>query len=379
MNSQVQIEHRDLIAQIYESVMDQNGFQQFIDKLEQDFKLKSVTMVIRHSMTHDVKGLWLTGITQEWQQKYVLEYAKDDMLARHIMISPIANFYASNIDLQHLDNFMETAFFKEWIIPQGIMCAAGAVIVNEDNWLTQIIVQRGFEHPPFTQDELSQLNLLIPHLQRATQMRQRFIELQVGQNFLVGGLDVLAMPTFLLDESGMVAHSNESAKNLLKSQTHLWLHNTYLRTDNSDITRQLNVEIFNAIEVSRGKDIELNNVILLPRVGIMPLMLLISPVHRAGSPAPLGGALLFAFDPLTTPQITVDLVCQLFSLSKGEAKLAIALCEGKTLEDIATTHGTSIHTIKTQLKNAFLKTGTKRQSELVSLLLASPAYFLTVK
>jgi DNA-binding CsgD family transcriptional regulator len=210
-------------------------------------------------------------------------------------------------------------------------------------------------------------------------MRQRFIELQVGQNFLVGGLDVLAMPTFLLNEYGMVAHLNESAKNLLETHSNLWMHNKYLRTNINETTKLLNLEIFNAIEVSRGKNIDLNSTILLPRAGAMPLMLLISPVHRAGTSTPLGGALLFAFDPLTTPKITVDLVCKLFSLSKGEAKLAIALCEGKTLEDIALENGTSIHTVKSQLKNTFLKTGTKRQSELVSLLLASPAYFLAAK
>ena len=36
----------------------------------------------------------------------------------------------------------------------------------------------------------------------------------------------------------------------------------------------------------------------------------------------------------------------------------------------------SPHTIRTQLKSVFLKTGTNRQSELVALLLASPAYFI---
>jgi DNA-binding CsgD family transcriptional regulator len=108
-------------------------------------------------------------------------------------------------------------------------------------------------------------------------------------------------------------------------------------------------------------------------------MLMIAPLQLAG-PAPThGAALLFAFDPEATPSVTVDLVRRLFALSEAEAELSVALCCGKTLDDVATQRGTSINTIKSQLKSIFLKTGTKRQSELVSLLLASPAYFLAQK
>jgi DNA-binding CsgD family transcriptional regulator len=106
---------------------------------------------------------------------------------------------------------------------------------------------------------------------------------------------------------------------------------------------------------------------------------MIAPLPLADSLQTHGGALLFAFDPEATPNVTVDLIRRLFALSEAEAELSAALCCGKTLDDVASQRGTSINTIKSQLKSIFLKTGTKRQSELVSLLLASPAYFLAQK
>ena len=115
---------------------------------------------------------------------------------------------------------------------------------------------------------------------------------------------------------------------------------------------------------------------MLPRNERMPLMLMMSPLRLAGEPPIQGAALLFIFDPEATPALTKDLVRKLFSLSEAEAELAVALCGGNTSDDIAKERGTSINTVKSQLKSIFLKTGTKRQSELVSLLLASPAYFL---
>jgi DNA-binding CsgD family transcriptional regulator len=355
------------------------GFQAFIEMLTEVFRLKAATMIIRHTETQEVKGLWLCGVAKKWLESYSLDYAREDMLAQHIMTSPITHFYASNLDVPDSDRFAETRFYNEWIVPQGVAYAAGAVVLQEGAWLTQLILQRGPLNPPFAREEMEQLNQLAPHLQRALQMRQRFAELQLGQNFLAGGLDVLAMPTLLFNEYGLVAHYNRSAALLLNDRSSLRLDDGHLQTQDSATTRKLSLEITNAIRASRGHGSDLNSVVLLKRADHLPLMLMIAPLPLADSLQTHGGALLFAFDPEATPNVTVDLIRRLFALSEAEAELSAALCCGKTLDDVASQRGTSINTIKSQLKSIFLKTGTKRQSELVSLLLASPAYFLAQK
>ena len=301
------------------------------------------------------------------------------MLAQHIMTSPIAHFYASNLDVPNADRFAETRFYNEWAVPQGVAYAAGAVVIQEGAWLTQLFLQRAPLHTPFAREEIDQFNQMVPHLQRAIQMRQRFAELQLGQNFLAGGLDVLAMPTLLFDEYGLVAQYNRSAAVLLNDRGSMRLDNGHLQTQDKVTTRKLSLEIGKAIRASRGDGSDLNSVVLLHRADHLPLMLMIAPLRLSGSTPTHGAALLFAFDPEATPSVTVDLVRRLFALSDAEAELSVALCCGKTLDDVATERGTSINTIKSQLKSIFLKTGTKRQSELVSLLLASPAYFLAQK
>ncbi|MDB5761548.1 MAG: helix-turn-helix transcriptional regulator [Herminiimonas sp.] len=369
----------DLLGNLYEAVMAPTGFQAFIEAFRENFRLKAVTMVIRHAETHEVKGLWLCGVTKEWLESYALDYAREDMLARHIMTSPIAHFYASNLDVPDPELFSKTRFYREWVVPQGVAYAAGAVVLQEGAWLTQLILQRAPHHAPFTREEMERLNQLVPHLQRAIQMRQRFAELQFDQNFLAGGLDVLAMPTLLFDEYSRVAHHNRSAAALLSAGSGLRMDNGHLQTSDPALTRKLNLEIGNAIRASRGDASELDGVVLLPRTDHMPLMLMIAPLRMANRSPAQGAALLFAFDPETTPAITADLVRRLFALSEAEAELSIALCCGKTLDDVAGERGTSINTVKSQLKSIFGKTGTKRQADLVSLLLASPAYFLAQK
>jgi DNA-binding CsgD family transcriptional regulator len=60
-------------------------------------------------------------------------------------------------------------------------------------------------------------------------------------------------------------------------------------------------------------------------------------------------------------------------LSAAEARLVSALSGGGTLVEAAEKLGISPNTAKTQLASAFSKTGTTRQSELISLVSALPA------
>ncbi|MES2025296.1 MAG: helix-turn-helix transcriptional regulator [Pseudomonadota bacterium] len=370
--------NHDLLGHLYDGVMAPIGFQLFIEKLVEVFDLKAVTMVIRHVETQEVKSLWLAGITRQWVESYSLEYARDDVLAQHIMTAPIANFYASNLDVSLPASFPGTRFYNEWLAPQGVAFAAGAVVLQEGPWVTQLILQRAPQHAPFEREEMEHLNQLVPHLQRAIQMRQRLADLQLDQRFLAGGLDMLAMPTFLFDEYAKVTHYNRSATHLLTERT-LWLEEGHLQAKDSGMTRKLGLEITKSIAASRNKEDDLNSVVLLPRNDKLPLMLMIAPLHLTGTPRTHGAALMFAFDPEATPTVTIDLVRRLFKLSNAEAELSIALCIGKTLDEVAIERGTSIHTVKSQLKNIYLKTGTKRQPELVSMLLASPAFFIAQK
>lgn len=365
-----------LIGNLYDAVMAPSGFQLFIESLCEAFQLKSVSMVTRHVATQEIKGHWLHGLQKEWVASYALEFAREDLLAHHMMASPIASFYASNLDLPNPERFSESRFFREWVQPQGVAYAAGSVVLREGAWLTQIILQRSARHLPFSRDDLDRLDELVPHVQKAIQMRHRFAELQLGQNFLASSLDVLAMPTLLFDEYGRVVHANRSGAQLLSGRSTLWLEDDHLFACDDAVTRNINLEVSKAIRTSRGVSADPVSTVLLARRGQMPLMLLIAPLRLAGNALRQGAALLFAFDPETTPSVGVDVVRTLFGLSEAEGQLAVALGSGKTLDDAAQERGTSIHTIRTQLKSIFNKTGTKRQSDLVSLLLSSPAYFL---
>ena len=71
--------------------------------------------------------------------------------------------------------------------------------------------------------------------------------------------------------------------------------------------------------------------------------------------------------------IPPDALAKMFGLTPAEARLTGALVTGSTVEQYAQHRGVSVGTVRVQLKQVQAKTGARRQSELVRLVLSSAA------
>lgn len=82
-------------------------------------------------------------------------------------------------------------------------------------------------------------------------------------------------------------------------------------------------------------------------------------------------AIVYILDPETDVARQLQTVCRLFALSPAEARLATLLTVGKTLQEAAKEMRVKDETARTYLKHIFLKTDTRRQADLVRVLLVS--------
>ena len=82
--------------------------------------------------------------------------------------------------------------------------------------------------------------------------------------------------------------------------------------------------------------------------------------------------LVTVFEPGKSVTIDPDplLLATMFDLTPAEAKVAVALAKGLSPKKIAVTLCLAVSTVRSQLKTIFSKTGARRQSELVGMLLA---------
>lgn len=407
-----------LLSRLYDGVLSPAGFQAFIDELVDAFECKGAVLYTVHPETQAIEAMWTVGIEEIWLQRYALEFAAEDVFVQHLLATRDAGFQASNLDLVHLPDFEQSHFFLGWLLPQGVRHAAGAVVSEGGGWITPLIVQRSSAQHPFCRDEMQQAGRLLPHLRRALATRRRLAELEQGHGLLASSLDVLAIPTLLLDEQNAVAYLNCNASRILAADdAPLRIEAGRLIAREREANQRLRYEIGCATRASRGEAIVFDEVVRLPRPGRLPLSLLVKPLPQSqsllskpssqsqpslqsqpssqsrsspqlqlpqsqslqSSPDPgraHGAALVFLFDPEQLPALSTERARKAFGLTRAEAILATELCRGATLDEIALQRGVSAHTIRTQLKNVFVKTGSNRQSDLVALLLASPAYFI---
>jgi len=78
---------------------------------------------------------------------------------------------------------------------------------------------------------------------------------------------------------------------------------------------------------------------------------------------------VFVTDPERIPTPQAQVLSSLFGLTPAENRLTVLLVQGNTLKDSAEQLRVSFATVRSQLMQIFQKTGTSRQSQLISLLL----------
>lgn len=81
------------------------------------------------------------------------------------------------------------------------------------------------------------------------------------------------------------------------------------------------------------------------------------------------GIVMFIFETAADDEAYSVDIARIFSLTKAEARLTHAIAHGMTAAEYSTKHGISINTTYSQIKNILSKTGTRRQAELVKLVI----------
>jgi DNA-binding CsgD family transcriptional regulator len=173
----------------------------------------------------------------------------------------------------------------------------------------------------------------------------------------------------LVDANAAVRHANRSAEGLLRAAGLKTVAGA-LACDDPDDTRALRRLVG---EASTGQGhADSGTLVVRRRSGQRPLSVLVAPL-RGEHPfqlEPVATAILLVNDPEQVRPAADGHLRALYGLTKAEARIAQALLDADRLADVAENLGVTLSTVRTHLQRTFEKTETRRQSELVRLLLA---------
>ena len=187
--------------------------------------------------------------------------------------------------------------------------------------------------------------------------------------------DDLPLPVCIISRQLELLSINDKARVMLQKDCHLPQPAEHALT----IDQQLKQDLLNAVATSidSGQRHTLN---CHTDTGVARSILVI-PNQQENSARTTGqersAQILFLNFEAGIDELTSALV-NVYELTPSEAQVTAYLSQGSSLEEIAEKKGCSVHTIRTQIKCAYTKTGTRRQGQLVSLALNGPAVWLNV-
>lgn len=175
----------------------------------------------------------------------------------------------------------------------------------------------------------------------------------------------------IVDVHGRLTFANEAAEALIARNDGLRRKGDLIAATKLVDTLRLQAAIEHVVSPFGGKArAERAPVVALPRASGRQLMAAVVPLDGETAHDD-DAAIIYVFDPGQDLRLLLEPVCQLYGLSPVETRLTCLLADGLSLADAAQATRVQELTARSYLKQVFLKTNTKRQGELVGLMLKS--------
>lgn len=309
--------------------------------------------------------------------------AEPDLTARYTgslhALDPFVNLPRDRImaveELIDEPDWLASAVYQSYLAPLGVRYLIGADLALADGRVCRFRVSRGAADGRFGAAEHALCTLLLPHLRRAVRIHSTVEALETERQLHCGTVERLAVGTLILDGRGKVVAANRVARDILSGDDGLQLIDDELRPQLRRERQALSELIVQAAGGGAEQPGLVAGMTLSRPSGRSPYGVLARPLRPADGliygARPV--AVLHISDPERQVGASPAVIRALFNLTPAEAGLALLLADGITLEEAAVRLGSSRHTVRSQLRSIFAKTGVTRQTELVRLILRSVA------
>lgn len=277
-------------------------------------------------------------------------------------------------ELMPIEERTGNEFWREVVAPTGLISGVfGMVRLPEENKRPVILnYYRHESEPPFAAGDTDRFEALFPHLRRALSV---VLDSPPRRSLTAGAAELyesLGAPTFVLFDDLTLAYRNHAAEVLLDAESSIAVSNNKLSLWDADAQQALEASLSRICRDRWSSSYRIGAEILAHRSsGGAALVLVVTPL---GAENPLVGvaepaccAIMVLEERLRTNGRLPERLRRLYGLTEAETEIAISLASGRSIEELATERGTSLHTVRFQLRAALAKTGARRQSDLSSL------------
>ena len=363
-----------LISSIYDMALGETSWESILDMLGAAFP--DCVILVSGDDVSEQRNLSFSqrGLPAAATVAYLSSFAALNPWRRRQVDQPVNQVFHDDQLVPRKDT-LETDFYRKWLGTYGKYDAGtGVVILRQGARQLVIEVRYPSEMQARIRGSIARtLGEIASHFERAFKIikSSRYFS---SRGYLDTVVEELPYSVFLVTEDMQISYANATAQNLRRDNLGIFsASDGYLRigTDKGEKDLRELVERMASSKRALTTVLQIDGVkpgsryfAIARRVNSGPQRFgLHDPVLEAGSLV-----MIVVHSDSDVFNLHSDLYWRTFSFTQSEAQLADALLAGATLAEYAKERQVSKQTLRNQLVGIMRKTGTRRQSELVSLL-----------
>jgi DNA-binding CsgD family transcriptional regulator len=223
-----------------------------------------------------------------------------------------------------------------------------------------------------TPETLALMELIVPHVRMALQLRHQLCEAEVAVRNHVDVIERLRAGVVLLNEQGECLFANRKAEHVCAANEGVYLRHSRLGAHKPDDHQVLCRLIERATAAARGQTPKACGSVSIHRPAAPPLtvsVMALSPQAPLMPSVASKSATVAVFIRSADDEGSglPELLIARYGLTSAEARLAAQLFDGRSLTQAAERNNVSRETVRGQLRSIFSKTQVRRQTHLLRL------------
>lgn len=292
-------------------------------------------------------------------------YMRDGWFARDLRTRGVGlakqRGIVDDLDIYTADEIKRLPYYQEFLAPHKLRWFGGIPIqCGADLWCLSI--QRTIAQGPFSKSEKNQLAHLSKRLSGTLAIASA-----IGNAAAANALDAFEISgrgAALIDRQGNVFRLNKIAEMILRDDVRVVKGRLIAKNSAASAAFEGSVG-----KLLNSKTAAMEPPIAFAREGRPPLLAYLAKPPSITQNVLADCQIMVVFvDTEQTPRPPAKALQIVFSLTEAEARLAVQLAMGKTLEQAADSLQITKETSRSHLKGIFAKTGCHRQAELIAVL-----------
>lgn len=359
-----------LLSELYDAAIDDHSWSRYLARLQQLLHANYVTMILRTPQDSD-KGLMLVIGDMEGQGS--ISYITYPSSETPFVNCPLNQVFTVT-DLMSRDEWRESGYYREYCQQQDVFHVMGVDIAPHLGGVFRFRVTRPPNQEDFSVADRALCDALIPHMSRALQIHTLLGHKHSLSTLYAQAMGRLSIATIILDGHGRLLEANQVGREMLASGDGLKIVGGRLEASYPGDNKRLYKSVRAAASSLPNDRLALAEALSIARPsGQVCLGIVVAPVPQQewGEGESQPAVVVYCRDAVGQPLLSTAVTRQLFGFTPSESALAMELANGLSLEEAASSLGIRRNTARAHLRSIFSKTGVRRQTELVRLILNS--------